>query len=156
MLAFKALHVLTMFAAVAFLVGESTFIAIAIWRGDVRALAAIRRLTGGRPVVGAALFLIGIGFGLLTVATGGFDFLAGWLIAAYAMVGALVAVSALPVVQKGLLGLIQRAVEAEAGQRPAEEVVRDMAAFRGRIVTVVSINAALFAALILDMVLKPF
>jgi hypothetical protein len=156
MLAFKALHVLTMFAAVAFLVGESTFIAIAIWRGDVRALAAIRRLTGGRPVVGAALFLIGIGFGLLTVATGGFDFLAGWLIAAYAMVVALFAVSALPVVQKGLLGLIQRAVEAEAGQRPAEEVVRDMAAFRGRIVTVVSINAALFAALILDMVLKPF
>jgi hypothetical protein len=156
MLAFKALHILTMFAAVAFLVGESTFIAIAIWRGDVRALAAIRRLTGGRPVVGAALFLIGIGFGLLTVATGGFDFLAGWLIAAYVMVVALFAVSALPVVQKGLLGLIRRAVEAEAGQRPAEEVARDMAAFRGRIVTVVTINAALFAALILDMVLKPF
>jgi hypothetical protein len=156
MLLFKALHILTMFAAVAFLVGESTFIAIAIWRGDVRALAAIGRLTGGRPVVGAALFLIGIGFGLLTVATGGFDFLAGWLIAAYVMVVALFAVSALPVVQKGLLGLIRRAVEAEAGQRPAEEVARDMAAFRGRIVTVVTINAALFSALILDMVLKPF
>jgi hypothetical protein len=156
MLAFKALHILTMFAAVAFLVGESTFIAIAIWRGDVRALAAIRRMTGGRPVVGAALFLIGIGFGLLTVATGGFDFLAGWLIAAYVMVVALFAVSALPVVQKGLLVFIRRAVEAEAGQRPAEEVARDMAAFRGRIVTVVTINAALFAALILDMVLKPF
>jgi hypothetical protein len=156
MLAFKALHILTMFAAVAFLVAESTFIAIAIWRGDVRALAAIRRLTGGRPVVGAALFLIGIGFGLLTVATGGFDFLAGWLIAAYAMVVALFAISALPVVQQGLLGLMQRAVEAEAGRRPADEVVRDMAAFRGRIVTVVTINAALFTALILDMVLKPF
>jgi hypothetical protein len=156
MLAFKALRILTIFAALAFLVGESTFIAIAIWRGDVRALAAIRRLTGGRPVVGSVLFLIGIGFGLLTVATGGFAFLAGWLIAAYAMVVALFAISALPVVQKGLLGLIQRAVEAEAGQRPAEDVVRDMATLRGRIAAVVAINLALFAALILDMVLKPF
>jgi hypothetical protein len=156
MLAFKAVHILTMFAAVAFLVGESTFIAIAIWRGDVRALAAIRRLAGGRPIVGSALFLVGIGFGLLTVATGGFDFLAGWLIAAYVMVVALFAINALPVVQKGLLGLIQRAVEAAAGQRPSEEVVSDMAAFRSRIVAVVAINAALFAGLILDMVLKPF
>lgn len=156
MLAFKALHILTMFAAVAFLVGESTFIAIAIWRGDVRALAAIRRLAGGRPIVGSGLFLVGIGFGLLTVATGGFDFLAGWLIAAYVMIAALFAVSASPVVQKGLLGLIQRAVEAEAGQRPADEVVRDMAAFRGTMAAVVATNAALFAALILDMVLKPF
>jgi hypothetical protein len=72
------------------------------------------------------------------------------------MVVALFAINALPVVQKGLLGLIQRAVEAAAGQRPSEEVVRDMAAFRSRIVAVVAINAALFAGLILDMVLKPF
>jgi hypothetical protein len=156
MLAFKALHILAMFSAVAFLLGESTLIAIATWRGDVRALAAIRRLTGGRPVVGAVLFLIGIGFGLLTVATGGFDFLSGWLIAAYAMVVALLAISALPVIQKGLLGLMQRAVEAEVGERATEDVVREMAAFRGKITAVVAINATLFAALILDMVLKPF
>jgi hypothetical protein len=100
--------------------------------------------------------LIGIGFGLLTVATGGFDFLSGWLIAAYAMVVALLAISALPVIQKGLLGLMQRAVEAEVGERATEDVVREMAAFRGKITAVVAINAALFAALILDMVLKPF
>jgi hypothetical protein len=152
----KALHILSMFAAVTFLVSESIFASVAIWRGDVRALAALRRYTGSRPVVGASLFLVGIAFGLLTVATGGFDFLAGWLIAAYVLVVVLLAISALPVVQKGLRGLTDKALEAEAGQRPIEEVVRDMAVLRGSIAAVVATNVVLFAALILDMVLKPF
>jgi uncharacterized membrane protein len=155
MLIFKLLHILAMFAAVALLVGESTFMAIAIWRGDVRALAAIRRVLGGRPVVAAAIFMVGIGFGVLTVATGGLDFFAGWLIAAYVMVVVLLAINALPVVQKGLLGLIERATEAEAGQRTAEEVAGEMAAFRFRFSLVVAANWLLFAAIIADMVLKP-
>ena len=49
MLVFKVLHILSMFAAVAFLLGESTYLAVAIWRGDVPALAAIRRVAGRRP-----------------------------------------------------------------------------------------------------------
>jgi len=155
-LIFKALHILTMFAAITLLVGESTFAAIAIWRGDVRALAAMRRLVGRRPVVSAMVFLVGIGFGLLAVATGGFDFFAGWLIAAYVMVVATFAVSALPVVQKGYLGLVDKATEAEAGQRPMEEVARDMAALRRSFGLVVIANWVLFGAIILDMVLKPF
>jgi len=155
-LIFKALHILTMFGAVTFLVSEAVFAAVAIWRGDVAALAAIRRFTGRRPVVGALLFLAGIGFGLLAVATGGFDFFEGWLIAAYVLVVALFAVNGLPIVQKGLVGLTDKALEAEAGQRPAEEVVREMAMLRGRILMVVATNVAIFAALILDMVLKPF
>jgi hypothetical protein len=156
MLIFKLLHILSMFTAVTLLVGESTFMAIAIWRGDVRALAAIRRLLGGRPVVPALIFLVGIGFGLLTVATGGLDFFAGWLIAAYVMVVALLGISGLPVVQKGLLGLVDKATEAEAGQRPMEDVAQDMAAFRLRFGLVVVANWVLFAAIIADMVLKPF
>jgi hypothetical protein len=153
---FKALHILGMFAAVTLLVSESIFMSVAIWRGDVRALAAIRRFSGRRPLLGSSLFLVAIAFGLLTVATGGFDFFAGWLIAAYVLVVVLFAISALPVVQKGLLGLTDKAVEADAGQRPAEEVLRDMAALRGSIAAVVAANVVLFAALILDMVLKPF
>jgi len=156
MLIFKLLHILSMFTAVTLLVGESTFMAIAIRRGDVRALAAIRRLMGGRPVVPALIFLVGIGFGLLTVATGGLDFFAGWLIAAYVMVVVLLAISGLPVVQKGLLGLANKATEAEAGQRPIEDVARDMAALRFSFGLVVAANWVLFAAIIADMVLKPF
>jgi len=155
-LIFKALHILTMFAAITLLVGESTFAAVAIWRGDVRALAAMRRLLGRRPVVSAMVFLVGIGFGLLTVATGGFDFFAGWLIAAYVMVVASFAINLLPVVQRGYLGLVDKSAQADAGQRPVEEVAREMAALRRSFGLVVAANWVLFAALILDMVIKPF
>jgi hypothetical protein len=155
-LIFKALHILAMFGAVTLLVGESTYMAIAIWRGDVRAVAAMRRQLGRRPVVSVLVFLVGIGFGLLAVATGGLDFFAGWLIAAYVMVVALLAINGLPVVQKGYLGLVDKAVEADAGQRPVEEVARDMAALRRPFALVVVATWVLFAALILDMVVKPF
>jgi hypothetical protein len=156
MLIFKLLHILAMFTAVTLLVGESTAMAIAVWRGDVRAVAAIRRLVGRRPVVSSLIFLVGIGFGLLAVATGGLDFFAGWLIAAYVMVVALFAISGLPVVQKGFLGLVDKATEADAGQRPMEDVARDMAALRRSFGLVVVANWILFAAIIADMVLKPF
>jgi len=156
MLIFKALHILTMFAAVSVLVGEGTFAALAIWRGDVHALAATRRLFGRRPVVGAALFLLGIGFGLVTAATGGFDFLAGWLIAAYVMAGASIAINLLPVVQKGYLPLVDKSVEAEAGQRPVDEVAGEMLALRSSFLYVVVATWVLFGLIILDMVLKPF
>ena len=156
MLVFKALHVLAMFGAVTFLVGEAVFAAVAIWRGDVRALAAMRRIAGRRPVAAAVLFVVGIGFGLLTAATGGFDFFAGWLIAAYLMVVVLLAMNGMPVVQKGLLGVTEKAVQSEAGQVPAYEVVREMAIVRGPFLAVVAANVVIFALLILDMVLKPF
>lgn len=156
MLIFKALHVLAMFGAVTFLVGEAVFAGIAIWRGDVRALAGLRRLAGRRPVVAATLFVAGIGFGLLTVATGGFDFFAGWLIAAYVLVVLLFALNGLPIVQKGLVGITDKAVEAEAGHVPTEEVVREMRIVRGPVLAVVAANIAIFALLILDMVVKPF
>lgn len=156
MLIFKALHVLFTVGAVAFLIAEATLFARAVWRGDVHALAAMRRLAGRRPIIGASLFLVGIAFGLLTAATGGFDFFARWLIVAYVLVIATLVISGLPVVQKGFLGLIDKAVEADAGQRPLEPVVAEMATFRGTFAAVVTANAVLFAAIILDMVLKPF
>jgi hypothetical protein len=145
-----------MFGAVAFLVSESVYTGIAIWRGDVAALAALRRLVGRRPIVAATFFVLGIVFGLLTAATAGMDFFAGWLIAAYVMVVALFVVNGLPVVQKGLLNLTEHAVEADAGRRSPDEVRSEMAAFRGRFVIVVAVNVSLFVALVLDMVLKPF
>jgi hypothetical protein len=73
MLIFKALHILSMFAAVTLLVGEHLFYAVAVWRRDVRALAAIRRLSvkpfylaEGAPIVAIGLLLAGVVFGLLT------------------------------------------------------------------------------------------
>ena len=82
MLIFKALHILSMFAAVTFLVGEALLYGRAIWRRDVAGLVAVRRLVGGRPVLGASFLVAGIAFGIVTALTGGFDIFAGWLIAA--------------------------------------------------------------------------
>lgn len=153
MLIFKALHILSMFSAVTILVGEALFYARAIGRRDVAALAAVRRVMGGRPVVGVAFLMGGIAFGLLTALTGGFDFFAGWLIAAYLLVVALFLVNGSPWVQRlPKIGLM--AIEAEAGQRPVEEVVRAMATSRAGLMA--AINVAIVAAIIADMVLKPF
>ena len=155
MLVFKALHILCMFAAVTFLIGEAVAYAMAIRRGDVAGLAAIRRLLGGRPIIGAAFLLGGIAFGLLTALTGGIDFFAGWLIAAYVMIVLLFAVNGSPWVQR-LPKLGEEAMEAVAGQRAMDEVRSSMAATRTVIVVAVAINVLLFTAIIADMVLKPF
>jgi hypothetical protein len=155
MVIFKALHVLSMFAAVTFLIGEALLYAVAIWRGDVAGLAAVRRLVGGRPVVGVSFLVAGIVFGVLAALTGGFEFFAGWLIAAYGLVVALFLVNGSPWVQR-LPRLGMEAIEAEAGQRPVEEVVAAMAAVRTGILAAVGLNIALFAAIIADMVFKPF
>jgi len=98
MLIFKALHILSMFAAVTLLVGLPIFVALAIWQRDVRGLAAIYRLARrpGNTVVGGAFLLAGVVFGLLTAATGGFEFFAGWLIDAYVLVAALILSNLVP------------------------------------------------------------
>ena len=155
MLIFKVLHILSMFAAVTFLVGEALLYARAIYQGDVPGLAAVRRLVGGRPVVGAVFLMSGIVFGVLAAMTGGIDFFAGWLVAAYVIVVALFVVNGSPWVQR-MPRLGQDAMDAVAGQRPNEEVAAAMASMRTSTLIVVAANVVLFAAIIADMVLKPF
>jgi hypothetical protein len=154
MLIFKALHILSMFAAVTLLVGTQTFGALAIWQRDVRGLAALLRLARrpGNTVIGLAFLFAGVVFGLLTAATGGLDLFAGWLIAAYVMVAALILSNLVPAKHR-VRQVAEEAVEAEAGQRPVDEVVRDMATAPP---WVFAIDVALFAAIIVDMVMKPF
>ncbi len=105
------------------------------------------------PIVGLAALLVGVVFGLLTAATGGFDFFKGWLIAAYVLVVAFLLNGAL--LTERMLRLARKAVEADAGKRATEEVVRDLAASRAAWFFF-PVNIAIFAAIILGMVLKPF
>jgi hypothetical protein len=151
---FKALHILSMFTAVALFEGVPTFIALAIWQRDVRGAAAVFRLARrpGNTVIGGVLLLAGIVFGLLTAATGGLDFFAGWLIAAYVMVAALFLSNLVPA-KRRVRQIVEEAVEAEAGQRSVDEVVRHMATAP---LWVFYLDVALFVAIIADMVLKPF
>jgi hypothetical protein len=154
MLIFKGLHILSMFTAVTLLISVPIFVALAIWQRDVRGLAAVYRLARrpGNTVVGSVFLLAGVVFGLLTAATGGFNFFAGWLIAAYIMVAVLILTNLLPAKHR-VRQVAEEAVEAEAGQRPVDEVVRDMASAP---IGVFAIDVALFVAIIADMVLKPF
>jgi len=155
-LIFKALHILSMFTMVTVFMSGAFLYAFAIWRRDVRALATFHRTAkqARLPVVGFVSLLAGVVFGLLTAMTGGLDFFEGWLIAAYVLVALFFANLAL--IGRKVIRLGDEAVETDAGQRPVEEVVRDMVASPGRAVLFFAINVVIFAAIIADMVPKPF
>ena len=155
MLIFKALHILLMFSVVTMEIGAEFLYAFAISRRDVRGLAAIHRILEQARLgpISIIVFVAGVAFGLLTVATAGLDFFDGWLIAAYVLVAAILVGGGLLWPRK-LLPLGAKAVEAEAGQRPVEDVVRDMAASPAA--RWFAVMATLFVLIILDMVLKPF
>jgi hypothetical protein len=155
MLIFKALHILSMFSVVAMEIGAEFLFAFAIARRDVRGLATVHRILEQARLgpISIAVFLSGIVFGLLTALTGVFDILAGWLIAAYVLV-AIIFVGGSRLWPKVLLPLGDKAVEAEAGQRPVDDVVREMAASHAVWWHVAM--ATIFVLIILDMVLKPF
>lgn len=155
MLIFKVLHILSMFIAITFLMGDAFFLAVAFWRRDLRALATFQRLVGARPVIGSSIFLLGIVFGLLTAATGDIDFFRGWLIAAYVLVAAALLVNVTPFVQR-MPKVAREALEVEAGGSSAEDVARRMSSVRTGFLVSVALNAAIFVALIVDMVVKPF
>jgi hypothetical protein len=152
---FKALHILSMFAVVTMEIGAEFLFAFAIVRRDVHALATVHRLLEQARIgnIAIVVFIAGIVFGLVTALTGGFDLLAGWLLAAYVLV-ALIMISAAILWPRVLLPLGVKATEAVAGQRPAEDVIRDMGASPA--VRVFAAMVMLFVLIILDMILKPF
>jgi uncharacterized membrane protein len=154
MLVWKALHIISMFTMVAGFIGVEVFYAAAIRRRDVRAAAFVQRTlekTGFGPLAFVAL-LAGIVFGLLTAATGGFDFTQGWLVGAYVLLGFFVVnavIAGNPVVKAG-----KASIEAEEGRGSIEEVAASLPV--GRATYIVLANAATFTAIVLLMVLKPF
>jgi hypothetical protein len=150
----KALHVLSMVTMVTIFIGAEIFYAAAILRRDIRALAFIQE-TLERWYLGVLALLgmiAGIVFGLLAAASGGFDFVAGWLVVAYVLVAAFF-------VNSGLIGakivqVAKAAIAAQARGEPPDALLSDLPPNRG--VTLVVINVVIFAAIIVDMVLKPF
>jgi uncharacterized membrane protein len=154
MILWKTLHVLSMVTMVTMFIGAETFYAAAIWRRDGHALAWVQRTVekAGIGIIGMLGILAGIVFGLLTAATGGFDFTAGWLIVAYILVVAFFVNSF--TLGMRLVNVAKAAVEAEDAGRQADEALRDEAPNQGAIL--VTVNALLFAAIIADMVAKPF
>ena len=154
MLIWKALHVVSMFTMVAGFIGVEVFYAAAIRRREVAAVAFVRQSlgnTGFGPLAFIAL-LAGIIFGVLTAATGGFDLVGGWLLAAYALL-VIFLVNAIGVGEK-VVRAGKAAIGAVEGRASAVEVEASLPV--GRATFLVIANAVLFAAIVLDMVLKPF
>lgn len=154
MLALKALHILSMMAMVMIEIGAEALYAFTISRRDVHGLATVHRLLERLHAGPASIaaFVSGIVFGLLTAATGGFDFLEGWLIAAYVLVGVFLVTTTLFL--RRALPLGRAAVESEAGQHPPDHVVKDMAAHPALLLF--AVDVAIVVAFVLIMVLKPF
>jgi hypothetical protein len=97
---------------------------------------------GSNPTtVGLLALIAGVLFGLLTAATAGFDFLAGWLVLAYLLVGALVLLNVSPPKQR-VRRLAEQAVEADRGERATEDVIRQMESVP--VVLFVGTNVVLF------------
>ncbi len=154
MVLWKTLHVLSMVTMVTAFIGAEIFYAAAIWRRDVRALAWVQRTVEEWRVgiIALGVFVLGIVFGLLTAATGGFDFTAGWLIVAYVLVAAFF-------VNAAILGRLiveagKAAMGAEAAGEPGDAGTMALAANRG--LWLVAINVVIFATIITDMVVRPF
>lgn len=153
MLIFKALHILSMFTMVTVFSGGELFFFLAIRGRDVHALAWLQRMRIPFGVAAFGTLLAGVAFGLLTAATGGIDFFEGWLIAAYVLIALFLVNGA--VFERAVRRLADKAVEAETGQRALDEVTQEMASSNAA-ARLFAINAVIFAAIILDMVLKPF
>ena len=154
MLLWKTLHILSMVTMVTVFIGAEIFYAAAMWRRDVHALAWVQRTLEqtGAGIIAIVGLALGVVFGLLTAATGGFDFTAGWLIVAYLLVAAFLVNAA--VIGEKVVRAGKAAIETEESGRPLDEVAPAIAANRG--VILVAINAVLFTAIIVDMVVKPF
>lgn len=153
MLIWKTLHVLSMVAMITAFLGAEIFYAAAIARRDVGTLAFVHRTVerAGLGWISMGGILAGIVFGLLTAATGGFDFVAPWLLVAYVLVGVFF-INAFAAGTR-IVHVAKAAVEADAGSRPAADVVRDMGSTRA--VWLVASNAVIFVLIVADMVIKP-
>jgi hypothetical protein len=153
-LTFKALHILAMVAMVTIEIGAESLYALAISRRDVGALATVHRLLDRARAGPASIvaFVSGVVFGLLTAATGGMDFLDGWLIAAYVLVVLFLASTSMFLREALKLG--RAAVDVGPSDGSTDQVMRQLS--HTRVMWWFAIDVAIVVAFILDMVLKPF
>jgi uncharacterized membrane protein len=79
------LHILSMFSAVTVIVGAELLAISAIRRRDREMLRVYFRIGTRADILGMALFLLGIGFGVVAAMTLGWSLLAGWLVIAYVL-----------------------------------------------------------------------
>ncbi len=150
-IAFKYLHIVSMFFAVALAVSGEIVVRRVAGSGDV---AAIRTTTASvRPLgnLATVLFLAGIAFGIAAALAGQMDLLAPWLILSYAAFLAAMAIGIL--VMDPWVHRLQAAAAASAEEAPSEglrTVIEDPLARAGTWALMI-----LVATLVFLMVVKP-
>lgn len=150
--AFKYLHIASMFFAVALAVSSELVLRAVANSGEV---VAIRTVTARvRPLanISTALFLAGVAFGIVAALTGQIDLLATWLILAYvAFLGAM----ALGItISDPWVGRLERAAADSPDDAPSDalrEVIADPLARAATWTLMI-----LVAVLVYVMVVKPF
>lgn len=151
-IAFKYLHIVSMFFAVALALSTELVLRQVAASGDVR---AIRTTTArARPLgnIATALFLIGAAFGIVAALTGQINLLATWLILAYVLFIAATAIGIL--VSDPWLNRLQSA----AGDSPEDAPSEMLREVIGEPTARVAVWALMLivAALVFVMVVKPF
>ena len=150
-LAFKFLHILTMFSAVAAaVIPEVVYQSFARRRN----LAALRAMAPAVEVAGKLippLFILGLAFGLVAAFTGSLNFLAPWLIAAYVVF--LIAMVTGAAFSGPWTQRVARAASASDGVTPSADLEAALADPRGLIAS--TILMASIVAIIFLMVVKP-
>lgn len=146
------LHILSMFSAVTLTMGSSALLLLAERSGQtavVRGVGFAGRMNGA---IGSLLFFLGGFFGLLTAINFGFNLLAPWLLIAYALF--IVAM----VLGFGIhrpFGIRLGNVLATAQDGPISGAVAEVLANPLERVAVI-VDVVVIAAIIFDMVVKPF
>jgi hypothetical protein len=150
-LAFKFLHIATMFFAVAAaLFGEIGVQAVAR-RGDVLGLRALGPTLEVLGKAGPVLFLTGLAFGLLAAWTGEFNLLAPWLLISYALFAFAMAVGAL--VSGPWAKRVVEAAFASPSEEPSVELRAAIADRRGPVSS--AVLAVVIVTFVFVMVFKP-
>ena len=147
---FVFLHILTMFTAVAMAYGPAMMI-LAV-RGDVPTLRGVMTANNRLSRLVAPTFGLGIVFGFVAIFVHNFDPLRPWLLIAYGLVVASLVMTF--VFTNPWLRSVSAAVEASPEEAPSAELNALIDSPRNRLLLV--LDALIIAALIADMVLKPF
>jgi MFS family permease len=148
----KFLHIACMFGTVTLFVGGEVILAGVARSGDVRAFRRVGAVTKRTDGIAILLLLAGIGFGFAAAVTGHFDLTAGWLIAAYVLVGVVFALGFgyfTPRYER-----IMKAAEASPDDAPSEELARLLDPRKELLVMV--LDLALWGSIVYVMVAKPF
>jgi hypothetical protein len=151
-IAFKYLHILSMFFGVALAISGELVLRRVAGSGDVRAIRTTVRLV--KPLSGpiaTALLLAGVAFGFLAALTGQIDLLRPWLILAYL---AFLAAVALGIgITDPWVERLEREAEGSPDDRPSETLASVISDPRARAATWAL--QGLIAFLVFVMVVKP-